>query len=69
VLPLEAVNGVTPAEPPVKAQPQLAGDAQIILSEIRVDMTSFPTTAHLASWAEPCPGNNESAGNTAQANL
>ena len=36
--------------------------AQIIISEIGVDMSRFPTAAHLASWAGLCPGNNESAG-------
>ena len=36
--------------------------AQVIVSEIGVDMTRFPTAAHLASWAGLCPGNNESAG-------
>jgi transposase len=36
--------------------------AQVIVSEIDVDMTRFPTAAHLASWAGLCPGNNESAG-------
>jgi transposase len=36
--------------------------AQIIISEIGVDMTRFPTASHLASWAGLCPGNNESAG-------
>ncbi len=25
-------------------------------------MTRFPTARHLASWAETCPGNDESAG-------
>jgi transposase len=40
--------------------------AQVIISEIGVDMTRFPTAAHLASWAGLCPGNNESAANTAQ---
>ena len=36
--------------------------AETIISEIGVDMSAFPTAAHLASWAGMCPGNNESAG-------
>ena len=36
--------------------------AQVIISEIGVDMYRFPTADHLASWAGLCPGNNESAG-------
>ena len=36
--------------------------AEIIVAEIGVDMTRFPTANHLASWAELCPGNHESAG-------
>jgi transposase len=36
--------------------------AEVIISEIGVDMTRFPTDAHLSSWAGVCPGNNESAG-------
>src|SRR5215204_3350714 len=36
--------------------------AEVVVSEIGVDMTRFPTDAHLASWAGLCPGNNESAG-------
>jgi transposase len=36
--------------------------AQVIVSEIGVDMSRFPTAACLASWAGLCPGNNESAG-------
>lgn len=36
--------------------------AQVVIAEIGVDMSRFPTAQHLASWAGLCPGNNESAG-------
>lgn len=36
--------------------------AETILSEIGLDMSRFPTDAHLCSWSGLCPGNNESAG-------
>jgi transposase len=36
--------------------------AEVIVAEIGVDMTAFPTAGHLASWAGLCPGNDESAG-------
>jgi transposase len=36
--------------------------AEVIIAEIGVDMTVFPTAKHLASWAGLCPGNRESAG-------
>ena len=34
----------------------------MIIAEIGVDMTRFPTPAHLASWARFAPGVKESAG-------
>jgi transposase len=36
--------------------------AQVIVSEIGIDLSRFPSAKHLASWAGVCPGNNESAG-------
>jgi len=35
---------------------------QDLVAEIGLDMNTFPTDKHLASWAGMCPGNNESAG-------
>jgi transposase len=36
--------------------------AEVLIAEIGVDMSAFPTPKHLASWAKMCPGNDESAG-------
>ena len=47
---LDAIPGVGPVA------------AQLILAEIGIDMTRFPTPAHLASWARFAPGVSESAG-------
>ena len=36
--------------------------AQVIVSELGIDMSRFPSANHLAAWAGVAPGNNESAG-------
>jgi len=36
--------------------------AGVIIAELGVDMSVFPSVSQLASWAGVCPGNNESAG-------
>ena len=36
--------------------------AQVVLSEIGLDMSRFPSDRHLISWAGICPRNDESAG-------
>jgi transposase len=61
------INGEMKAyEEAIKALDEIPGvgerAAQVILAEIGLDMSRFPTAAHLASWAGVSPGNNESAG-------
>jgi transposase len=36
--------------------------AEVIIAEIGVDMSVFPSAKELASWAGQCPGNDQSAG-------
>jgi transposase len=36
--------------------------AHVLIAEIGLDMTRFPTSGHLVSWAGLCPRNDESAG-------
>ncbi len=55
-----------PMEESIKRLDDIPGmdrrNAEEVLVEIGTDMTRFPTSAHLSSWAGLCPGNNESAG-------
>jgi hypothetical protein len=34
----------------------------VLIAELGVDLTRFPSPRHLTSWAGLCPGNDESAG-------
>jgi transposase len=36
---------------------------EVLIAEIGVDMTTFPTPKHLASWAGVCPDQTESGSN------
>lgn len=43
--------------------------AQEIIAAIGTDMSRFPSSAHLASWAKLCPGTKESAGKRSSASI
>ncbi|MGH3770076.1 MAG: transposase [Pseudonocardiaceae bacterium] len=42
-------------------------EARVIIAEIGLDTSRFPTSAHLASWARFVPGVKESAGRLTEA--
>jgi len=46
--------------PPIPGVSSLS--AEVIVSEIGIDMSRFPTEGDLISWAGLCPKNDESAG-------
>jgi transposase len=47
----------------LSTMPGLSGlSATVVISEIGLDMSRFPSAAHLISWAGLCPRNDESAG-------
>ncbi|MCB5953283.1 IS110 family transposase [Enterococcus sp. BWT-B8] len=65
----ETINDyLTPYEEYVERLEELPGinrrTAAVVLAEIGIDLSVFPTAGHLASWAGVSPGNNQSAGKT-----
>ena len=65
---LDAAIGemIAPFAPAVERLDEIPGvgttAARVIIAEIGMDMSRFPTPAHLASWAKFAPGVKESAG-------
>ena len=59
----KAMEPFTEAAQHLQTSPGVAQQAsEVIVAEIGIDMTKFPTAGHLSSWVGLCPGNNESAG-------
>ncbi len=58
--------GTRPFEPAIVWLDTIPGiaraTAEVIISEMGIDMSRFPSAAHLAAWAGVAPGNHESAG-------
>ncbi|MFF5075402.1 IS110 family transposase, partial [Micromonospora olivasterospora] len=70
-------DGDTPAPDARRRLAEIPGisteSAQLIIAEIGLDMTRFPTAAHLVSWAKLCPrtiqsGTSLTAGKTGKGN-
>jgi transposase len=65
-IPADAPLPPSPREEAISLWMELPGigltTASRMVAELGVNMEQFPTSAHLASWAALCPGNNESAG-------
>jgi transposase len=59
------LEAAKPFEPEIQRLQTIVGvgrrSAEVLVSEIGVDMSQFSTDGHLASWARICPGNYESA--------
>lgn len=75
--PPERGTGVDPGLPALDRLDEIPGiarrGAQVILAEIGLDMTRFPTAGHLVSWARLCPrtiqsGATSRAGRTGKGN-
>lgn len=62
----EIAQRVRPFEDKIRRLDAITGvgqrTAESLLAELGTDLSSFPSAAHLASWAGMCPGNNQSAG-------
>lgn len=62
----EITRRMRPFESQIRALDEVPGvgrrGAEEIIAETGTDMSRFPTSRHIASWAKVSPGNNESAG-------